>query len=96
MKVFALASTAIGADAVDRHQEIRPLDVGAVRGGNGERRLIEIEVGKPRAVEPVLQGALPALPLLYSTEAGRPAAGGGSCGVSGSPACVVLSGMRWW
>ena len=53
-----------GAEAVDGHQEIRSLDVGAVRGRDGERGLIEKEIGKARAVEPILQGALAALPLL--------------------------------
>ena len=37
--------------------------VGTVVRRDGERRLVEEEVGEMRAVEPVLQGALPTLPL---------------------------------
>src|SRR5262249_28186512 len=68
VEALPLGAVRARADAVDRHQKIRPLDVGAVRGGNGERRLIDIEVGEPRAVEPVLQGAFPTLTFLQTVK----------------------------
>jgi hypothetical protein len=51
------------AEGVDRYENIWALDVGAVGGWDGERSLIKKEVEQMRAVEPILQGALPALPL---------------------------------
>jgi hypothetical protein len=56
------------AVAVNGHEKIRPLDVGAVRGGHGERRLIEKQVGDARAIQPVLQRALPALAHLQAPQ----------------------------
>lgn len=53
------------AETVDRHEKIRPLDVGAVHRRHGQRRLVQKEISKPGAIEPNLQGALPALPLFY-------------------------------
>jgi hypothetical protein len=44
------------------------LIVGTVRGRGGERRLVEIEISEARPVEPILQGALAALPLRDATK----------------------------